>query len=306
MITLQHAVQDFLEAKRAQRLSETTLIDYASILKRFVASIGEDKLFSKISRKDISAYLASLNVSKKRVKNIYITLSSLWTWGVATGGCQEHVLRTISPPKPEKRAILPLLEDEIRAMLNAIENGESLSYSRPGKRPCRHSLPVITVRRDKAILLFLLDTGARASEVCNLRIHDIGILGARVLGKGAKERVVPLSEATRQAIDEYLAVRKAKPSDMLFTTVQGRPITRYTLASIIGRIARRAEVPGAHPHKFRHTFAVNFLRNGGDIFSLQAILGHETLEMVKQYVAIAKMDIQRAHAKASPVKNWGL
>ncbi len=306
-LTLEQAIEDFFEYKRAQRLSETTLMDYRCILKKFAAHIGPEKIISEISPKHVGSYLASLKVSKKRVKNVYITLSSLWTWAVQDGVCSYHILHGhIKPPKPEKKAITPLDQSEVAALLASVKANKSLTYQRPGKRACQNALPEVGALRDRAILLFLLDTGVRASELCNVKVKDIGILGAYVLGKGSKERIVPLSDATRAAVSAYLATRKTKPSDYLFVTSRRSHMTRDALRQIIERIARRAGVSRAHPHKFRHTFAINFLRNGGDVFTLQTILGHETLDMVKRYLSIAKTDVQRAHAKASPVLNWGL
>lgn len=301
---LEQSIKEFFEFKRVQRLSETTLNDYQGILNKFAAYIGDEKTISDIDKKDIISYFALLHVSKKRAKNIFFALSSLWTWACSEGLCREHVLRGLKPPSPEKRVVTPLEQREVEALLASVQS--SLQYERPGKRACRNRLPEVSALRDRAILLFLLDTGVRASELCNLRIKDIGVLGAYIFGKGAKERVTPLSETTREAIRVYLDTRSTKPNDYLFITSRKTRMTRDALRQLIERIARRAGVSRAHPHRFRHTFAINFLRNDGDSFALQAILGHETLDMVKRYLAIAKTDIQRAHAKASPVTRWGL
>lgn len=303
-ISLYQAARDFLNFKRAQYLSERTLLDYQCILDKFTACLGSNRPMSEISAKEIAHYLASLKVSKKRARNIYITLSSMWTWAIEHGICSEHVVHQIRPPKPERRVIVPLERNEVEALLASLD--KSMEYTRPGKRPCRNKLSEISTLRDRAILLFLLDTGARASELCGVRVKDIGLFGVQLFGKGAKERIVPISGVTRAAIETYLSARKARPDDYVFVTIHGQPLTRDSLRQITERIARRAGITRANPHRFRHTFAINFLRNGGDAFTLQAILGHETLEMVKRYLAIARSDIQRVHAKASPVANWHL
>jgi site-specific recombinase XerD len=102
-------------------------------------------------------------------------------------------------------------------------------------------------------------------------------------------------------------VRLGHPDHPLFANLlTGEPMVYDTLRSLMDRLQEQAGVHDVHAHRFRHTFAITFLRNGGDIYTLQKILGHSTLEMVKTYLDIAKSDIARAHEKASPVTNWGL
>jgi integrase/recombinase XerD len=85
-----------------------------------------------------------------------------------------------------------------------------------------------------------------------------------------------------------------------------RPFKCDTLRLLIGRIGSRAGVRKCHPHQFRHTFAITYLRSGGDLFTLQAMLGHSTLEMVQHYSRLAQVDIEQAHRRASPADNWHL
>jgi site-specific recombinase XerD len=95
-------------------------------------------------------------------------------------------------------------------------------------------------------------------------------------------------------------------TEPLCTNQQGKALTTSGLLQLIRRLGERANIPGAHPYRFRHTFAINFLRNGGNTLELQRLLGLSTLEMVKRYVTIARVDQEKAHRRASPVANWQL
>jgi len=294
-------IQEFLEHKRAQRLSPRTLEDYEGTLEKFSQRIGDIHVVD-IGVKDVRSYLASLTVSKKRVKNIHITFSSFWTWAVEENVCETHVPKFIKPPKPEKRAIVPISKLEVEALIAATDYCDL--YVRRGKRAGLYR--VKNARRDQAIIFLLLDTGMRASELCQLRMGDIRPTGALVHGKGSKDRIVPISKTTLDRLKKYTFFKRREVDDFVFLTKDDNPLTSDSLRAIIVRIAKRARLLRIHPHRFRHTFAINFLRNGGDIFSLQMILGHETLDMVRRYLAIAQTDIQKAHRKASPVENWGI
>jgi len=130
-----------------------------------------------------------------------------------------------------------------------------------------------------------------------------------VYGKGTKERILAIGRRTCKAIWRYLATREDYlPSDPLFAQHDDltKPLSRRALHTLISRIGERAQIQGVHPHRFRHTFAIIFLRNGGDIYSLQAMLGHTGLDMVREYLAIVEADVANAHRKASPIDNWGI
>lgn len=105
----------------------------------------------------------------------------------------------------------------------------------------------------------------------------------------------------------YLAARKdTRPDDPLFASKMNRPMNRTKLAETFSNIGKRAGVPHLHPHRLRHTFAIMYLRNGGNAYSLQHMLGHSSLEMVKHYLQLAQVDIDNVHRRASPVDNLRL
>jgi integrase/recombinase XerD len=188
---------------------------------------------------------------------------------------------------------MPFSEDQIRALLGVIDTKSHIGF------------------RNWAIILTLLDTGMRVSELTDLKMNDVNLAQRclKVLGKGNKERIVPIGVTVQRAIAKYLNKYRPSPlyplSDNLFLSRDGMPLTPNGVQSMIEKYANSAGITGvrASPHTFRHTFAITYLRNGGDVFTLQRILGHETLDMVRQYVCLAQYDLQEAHLRCSPVDN---
>lgn len=110
---------------------------------------------------------------------------------------------------------------------------------------------------------------------------------------------------TRPALWRYLQERDAlDPAAPLFVSATGKALTVSALRKRLVAIGARCDVPDAHPHRFRYTFSIQYLRNGGDIYTLQALLGHSSLTMVSHYLKIAQADVENAHRRASPVDNW--
>ena len=304
-ISLSKVIDGYFLAANARRLSEATLKDYANTFRKFESYLGKDPPMGDITADHIRGFLAVQNVSKKTLLNYHIGLSALWTWAVNDGLVDDHILRNVARPKPEKKVIKPYRESDIKALLSALRY--SRPYHRPGKQETTHRLPF--KERNRVLILLLVDTGIRASELCDIKIHHVDLKGRyiRVMGKGDKERIVPFSARTGKALWRYLATRdRDNLGDPLFERRDNQPFDRSSLLKTLKVICKRAGVRGVNIHRFRHTFAINYLRNGGDPWSLQMMLGHATLEMVKKTLALANADLQKNHRIASPVDHWRL
>jgi len=152
-----------------------------------------------------------------------------------------------------------------------------------------------------------LDTGIRVSELCGIRLIDFDQKNSRirVLGKGKKERFVYIGTTAGQAIWRYHLERfrdnPPKQDDFMFADYTNLyPMTRGSVLQLLQYIGEKADVPNCHPHRLRHTFAVEFLKNGGDVITLQELLGHSDLSMTRKYLNLAQSDIQAIHKRASP------
>lgn len=304
---LSHALEGFWLSKRLD-FSAATIQNYERVFREFLARLG-DREVDAITSDDIRRYLEYLHkrrkLSKRSVHSHWAILSSLWTW--AEWELQiPHIIRgTIPAPSYRKRAIIPFTQDEIKRLLDVS------AYNKPWRarngRQVRSKRP--TAARDKAILLTLLDTGVRASELCALTLQDYDTKRGRLRvqrGKGDKERFVMVGTRTGKALWRYLSMRPtATPTDPLFITREKRPLRREQLLNLVSRLGEQAEVNNVHPHRFRHTFAIQFLRNGGNVLMLKELMGHEKLEMLMVYVQLAEQDLDGS-TKHSPADNWRL
>jgi len=326
-LTLSQAIEGCLLYKTASGLSPNTIRDYRNSYKKLLLYFGGDVPFASISRDRLLAFFAwlqdeyvsepdgiaprgKIRLSPKSINNIHTAASALWAWGVNEGYLETNIVRSIDPPRYERPAIVPLTREEIRALLAACD------YTRTWKNRATVSRRP-TADRDRAIILLLLDTGIRRGELCDARINDINLKAntLRVAGKGRgrdkKERVVHFGKRTAKALWRYLTPRLAEcdPDDPLFLAGPAddpRPLRGGHLRRLLKRLGDRAGVNNVYPHRFRHTFAITYLRNGGDPFTLRILLGHSDLEMVERYLAIVRADCSDAHRRASPVDNWRL
>lgn len=319
-----NALLGFLQYKTAEGLSPNTLISYEHLLKTWAAQVG-DMAIDKITPQDLCTHLAWLRteykprrlsgsshpLSSKSIRNTWIALSAFFTWASREFRF-DNPMKRVPAPKFEEPPIEPFTKEQIEAILKASEYSREANTDRRKKFVKRRE----TARRDRAIVLFLLDTGLRASEFCALTIGDVeqktgrveikhGITGG---AKGGKGRVVFLGKTARSALWRYLVEREGgtDPSEPLFTERTGRRLNKTALRELLTDLGKKVNIRKCHPHRFRHTFAITYLRSGGDLFTLKALLGHSTLEMVQHYARIAEVDVAQAHRRASPADNWHL
>ena len=308
-ITLSQALEGYDLAIQARHLSEHTLSDYYTTYRKLQAYLVGDPPFAAITQIQLEGFLGSQTVSNKTILNYHIGLSALWTWAVKINLVDTNIVHNIERSKPQTIQVEPLSENDVRLILGALTT--SKPHVMKGHANTVRSLP--EADRNRAIVLLMLDTGLRASELCDLQIRNVDLRNKAksitiLAGKGNKDRHIPISPRTATAIWQYLASdrKDAAVDEPLFVGSTDHALDRNNLGKMLRCAAERVGVQDVHPHRFRNTFAINYLRNGGDIFTLQAILGHSSLDMVKRYLSIAQTDTENAHRKASPVDHWNL
>lgn len=309
------STMDFLTAlegywlARRRDFSQNTINDYSLTFKRFAAHVGSQPL-ADVTPADIHSFLNAIKkrhkLADKTMANIWAALSSFFTWAELELKIAHPMRGVIPRPSFRKAEIEPYTKGEIMALLAATE--QSASWRTRNGRRVSSQRP--TALRDKTILIVLVDTGIRASELCALLIRDYEHESGRLIvrhGKGNKRRTLYLGQAAQKHLWRYLTNRGAsKANDALFVTRHGTPLERGELLNMIVATAARGGVSHANVHKFRHTFAITFLRNGGNVLELQKLLGHERMETVRIYAELATLDLYNAQAAASPADHWGL
>ncbi|MFQ6122233.1 MAG: tyrosine-type recombinase/integrase [Dehalococcoidales bacterium] len=229
--------------------------------------------------------------------NCYLrSVRAFWSWLVSEAIIKTNPFSKIKIPKVSRKIVPTLSELQLRALLEVINVSSPEGY------------------RDMAVILLLVDTGLRVSELASLRLQDLRLAeGAlKVLGKGNKERLVPIGKTSQRLLWNYLNRFRSESASprcqLVFLTDDGWPLTKNRIQKMIAKYGKKASIQGVRcsPHTLRHTAAVMFLRNGGNVFSLQRLLGHAGLEMTRHYCELADIDVKTAHSIASPVDNLGL
>jgi integrase/recombinase XerD len=250
-------------------------------------------------------------LTSKTIHNFYISLCAFFTWAQRELDLPNPI-KAIPAPKFEQAPIEPFTKQEVEALHKACEQCTEAKTTDRRKYIMRRA----TGRHDQAIIMTLLDTGLRASELSALKVGDVDLKTGKVLvkhgrlggAKGGKGRTVFLGKAARRAVWRYLAERAdgEEPDAPLFLVKYDRPMNKYALRLLIVHLGEKAGVKKCLPHRFRHTFALTYLRAGGAVFTLQALLGHSTLDMVQHYARLAEIDVEQVHKRASPADNWRL
>lgn len=293
--SLRVAYEQFRLRCDSKNLSAGSLAWYRQILggfERFLVQRFEILDMESVAAGHIRAYLSWLKgrgLSSETVHRTFGGLRCFFKFLAREGILKTNPMELVERPRRERHLIQPLSAEQVRALV---------------AQPLPRTLIGL---RDRLLMLLMLDSGLRLSESLTLKLRDVDLkVGtALVLGKGRKERRVPFAGTTRQALEAYLQARWRirTTSEVLIVSRSGRPLTSRHVQLSMRRYGRLAGIEGVRvsPHTLRHTCATQYIRNGGDPFSLQAILGHSTLEMVRNYVNLANRDVYEQHRKFSPM-----
>ncbi len=289
------SAEGFLINRQAAGLSRHTLKFYRQFLDPFIkyCSANSLTLIQDISPDYLRRYFLTFSEAHNPggVHAAYRTLRAFFRWlmneEVMPPEWKNPMLK-VKPPKVATGPLEPISIEDVKALVNTCRRGQ------------------FTGDRDRAMFLFLLDTGARAQELCNTTRVDTDLNAGSVMiryGKGGKTRMVFLGRRTRRALRSYLRTRRDH-SPALFVSTNGDRLTYNGLRLLLDRRARSAKLDKKPTlHAFRRAFALNMLRNGADIFALQKLMGHSDLQIMRRYLAQNDQDNRLAHMRGSPVDN---
>ena len=300
---------------RSEGKSPATIFWYSRVLTYFSKYLDKSNLPSTLGTLDshtVREFILYLQTKRKWDGHPYVpspagnlaaisvqtyvrALKAFFSWLHREGYTEHNILADLRPPKAPQKLVKGLADEEVRRIFASLDRDTATG--------CRNT----------AIIITLLDTGLRLSELTNLKMADAHVDEGylKVMGKGSKERIVPIGGLAQKVLLRYIHHFRPQPlnivEDTLFLTLEGRQVTGNTVKEIIERISKKSGVSRLHPHLCRHTFATNYLINGGDVFSLQQILGRTSLEMVRRYVTLASSQVRVQHRKFSPMDrmNWG-
>lgn len=293
---LSECLEKFIISQKIKGNSNKTISNYIQQINYFIQFVNDIDSFS-ISQEHYNEYVVYLT-NKHSYKNHKLSENNLSSFTIKTylthikvflnfccsEGFMNNKIEFITY-KTRKDTIVVLSNDEIRQILSYYDVNTFLG--------CRNLL----------IISLMLDCGLRRNEVVNLYVTDVNLEYniVRVLGKGNKERLVPLSDKTKELF--LLYVNTYHVVGFLFTDENGLRITGNCISCFVRRLRIALGFRRLHPHFFRHTFATLFLINGGDVFHLQLILGHTTLSMTQKYVHIATQMTIANQRCYSPISN---
>lgn len=290
-------IEDFFHFLQIERgLSPNTLQSYRRDITQyyiFITKHVKKQKWNQITRTDITQFLHLLKDEGKSTATISRMLSTIRSFHqflLREQTVSEDPSLHIETPRKERKLPNILSSEEIETLLSIVGN-DPLDI------------------RNKAMLELLYATGLRVTELITLQVSDLHLtMGfVRCLGKGDKERIVPLGDIAREAIETYLnksrpkLLRRTNDSPILFLNQHGRPLTRQGCWKIIKMIAQRAKInKRITPHMLRHSFATHLLENGADLRAVQEMLGHSDISTTQIYTHVTRTRLKDVYESYHP------
>lgn len=289
-VTAADAFEEFLITQQVKGNSPRTLEYYRNSVLPFLSSLPSPFL-SDLTHCDLNAYylrLSSRGLSSVSVQSYVRGIRAFLSWCYAEEYLSKDLTDKFRLPKAQRKTIDILTDREAGRLMSFVSGRDSLSV------------------RNYCICALMLDSGLRKGEVVSLSRSGLHLSDgyAIVTGKGNKQRVVPLGLHTRKHLAKYLNIRpESLNTDRVFLTAVGTPITDSTIRDLFRKLKKGTLIPRLRPHLLRHTFATRYLENGGNIYDLQRILGHTSLEMVKKYLHLTTRKTVQNFVNHSPLDN---
>ena len=288
--------QDYLTMLRVERnLSPRTLEAYQRDLKHYLSFIVDKDIISlsNISQMHIREYIRSLNekgLAASSIARIFSSIRSYHKFLSAENYVNENPTLILTSPKAPKKLPHVLMEEEISAIINAVV--ETFQFA----------------KRDKAIIEMLYSCGLRVSELCALSLNNLYLNDdmIRIMGKGSKERLLPVGGRAKNFLNDYLihcrpGIQKDKGSSSVFLSRNGNPLTRAMINNILRKWSQVAGISkSVSPHTLRHSFATHLLEGGADLRFVQALLGHSDISTTQIYTHLTKDFLREEYETAHP------
>lgn len=291
--------------------STVTIKGYIPMINRVINYLNDPEA-GDVTIWDLEAFLASLRetgVKEATRQEYWKVIKSYFKWAAMDKGLGiKRPDRELQMPKVPEPEILPYTELEIKSLLKACEQ---TAMSKPeSRKPCCFDRK--TADRDKLMILVMLDTGVRVSELCRIQYKDIDLTEQSIVirpfetGGKSRGRTVYLGSVAMEYLWK-MVVENDDPENYLFCsskTKRNKSIDRFAVNNLLKGLGEKAGIKNVGAHRFRHTFAIQYLRNGGDVYTLKRLIGHKSFYMVQRYLQLSDVDSKVAHRKASPVDNW--
>lgn len=286
----------------SMRLADTTIKAYEEFFSSFGKFLeSENKLndFESIDSVVLRRYLIKLSTTMNgnTIEGYYRKLKTLFKFLLKEKLLTENPLDYVERPRTPKRKIQTFSSEEVFKMLNAYDTNDFIGL------------------RNYTLLSFLLSTGVRRSEFVNLTMFDVDLQAdiIRIIGKGDKERLIPIGKKLKLLLKRYVSARneylkqecKNKTCNAFFISRYGEKLKLSGANSIFQTLKKNLGLSGKRysAHIWRHTFAKSYLLNGGDLFTLQEMLGHADIETTKIYINLTKQEVKMQNEQFNPLDN---
>jgi integrase/recombinase XerC len=283
---------EYLDVER--NASPRTVIAYRHALDKFKNFSGDNISWMNCTAQQFRAFL--LDCMKKGMARSYVRLTfaalrSFYKYLVEREGFRDNPLREVQLPKMEKKLPIVLSVSQVDELLTV-----------PGRVVRQAQAPAWAAARDAAMMELFYSSGLRLSELAALNVADVDTFSetVRVLGKGRKERVVPVGQVALKAIQQYRFETKVQSGPLFLSKLKKRMSARSIWLMLKKHLAQTSIQLRVSPHKLRHSFATHLLDNGADLRSVQTLLGHANLSTTQIYTHVTMERVKKAYDEAHP------